>query len=247
MRVGWLAMALLLAGCSQAAEPPGPTPGPDPMTVYARCPPEEAAPSDAWAAPAWRVGDHWNYTVWRGDEVEGWENSTVVAVGPVGSVSACGFHVENRNTNRWASDADHPQGGAMNARLDTYDARTLSVVWDHRPDCAFLMGDCFGSAPWPYQFPLWDGKAWQYPCCGDVIMEMHGSVEVSGAKTSLQLHVLHSDHEGDRDDHARNEEVFHYSPSVGNVVAWERLQGGEVVERKVLDTYRYQATDDLID
>lgn len=245
MRVAWVAVALLLAGCSQPAaeQPPA---EPDPMMVYASCPPAESPPADAWSAPAWRVGDYWNYTVWRGDEVEGWENATVVSVGPVGAVSACAFRLENRNTNRWASDADHPQGGAMNTRIDAYDARTLSVVWDERPDCAFLMGQCFGSTPWPYRFPLWDGKAWEYPCCGDVIMERHGAVQVSGAKSWLQLDVLHSDHEGQSDDPFRNEEAFHYSPTVGNAVAWERFQGEEAVERKVLDAYRFQAAETFV-
>jgi hypothetical protein len=238
-------LALLIAGCAQppstsssvAPSVPSPT---APAQADASCPPKPVDVEHAWPAPRWRPGDYWNSTVWRGDEVEGWENVTVVGIGPVGAVSPCAYLVEVRASSIYALDAAHPDGGAINAGTQSYDARTLHAVWDD-PACEYAMGPCSGDVAWPYDFPLRDGKAWTYTAGGETPVQMRAGValrSVEGSPQTLHLNVLHSE----PNDVGRGE-VYRYSPLVGNTVSWERTDGGDVVEHKVLDTYRYQAAE----
>jgi hypothetical protein len=240
--VACVALLLLLAGCAQPSPPASSPSSSAPASlapVDASCPPKPTDPQFAWEAPRWRPGDFWNSTTWRGDEVEGWENVTVLGVGPVGAVSACAYTVEVRSASKYGLDAAHPDGGAINAGTEAYDARTLHLVWDDGPDCVEEFGPCSGDVAWPYDFPLRDGKAWTYSSGGDTPVQVRAAVALRGAEGEPpRLNVLHADA-----GFVGRGEVYRYSPLAGNAVSWERTDGGDVVEHKVLDAHRYQAAE----
>ncbi len=145
-------VSLVTAGC---VEPPRDPPGPP-------------AGATAIPPPEWREGDAFNYSLQDADgAVIGWRQWLVL-----GRDVVDGSDVHAVLETSWTSKSfDHgtSQSPPSN-RTRYYDVRTMNEVWDR---CALptTMGKCAGRAR-ALDFPLWDGKSWEWETGGDVANTM---------------------------------------------------------------------------
>ena len=194
---GVLGLAALLAGCQ---DPSPPAPGPEGL-----------------AAPEWATGMRWNYTIQDGEGMHtGWIHFVVV-----GEEDVDGHPTYRVEVTRWdAGDMDHDGvAGETRAHVENYDRATLH----NRNPCGQLDG-CSPDIP-VFDFPLQDGKAWQYYCCGDLQVEYRATARLDDGAWRL----MHQTVEGGQVTRA-----VHYSPAVGFATTWEFSPEGSVEERWAL-------------
>ncbi|MCA1812715.1 MAG: hypothetical protein LC624_02040 [Halobacteriales archaeon] len=179
MRLGLLVLLALLAGCADVVPAPSePTHGVVASGALVRCRGEgparafhlPAANASGAPVPRWCVGDAWVYDVLDAQgRVTSEERWNLTAIGPIKGHAAYTMA---------------EQGRGMSAPfLRYYSEANLSEVLPLCGGAVNYEGGCPARLLPRFAFPLWEGKAWGFPCCGgDVVYPARSTAHFLGER-----------------------------------------------------------------
>lgn len=190
MRLRLLLLALALAGCVLGPDTAPPGPGDDdadvtlvqdphpPVHPDVECPTvrnETALPKGGVAAPVWRAGQWWNYSMLDEDGRE--RGHALYEVEGCARLPDVLAYRVRETLREWGHPAGVREQPTVRERF--FDVATLHTVWDGCGGPWYSRSPCKGRVP-EWDFPLWPGKNWSYACCSDVPVTMQARAERVG-------------------------------------------------------------------